>query len=143
MEILLKNPKIWLALVGLAAAIISEFIPGFSINREAVASSIVVLVAYLYGVIRDPGSNAWASLLCSRKFWSAAIGVLALWLTAFKVYPPFGFTYDQITELVTAVSSALIISFAHASAIPNQVNGASPAEVETDPLERVDPPSAG
>lgn len=118
MKTLFENPKFWTAVIALLAMIITASVPSFHIESEQAVAQIVILVAYLYGVIVDPGQNSWLAMLKSRKFWAALIGEVAVWLNAFNLHLPYGISYDQIIEMVTAVVTALILAFAHTKDAP-------------------------
>lgn len=106
------NEKFWGAVIALIVVIIAQFIPSFQLDQEAVAKAVLVIALYAAGVVVDPGAPGWKGVLQSRKFWAAVVAVVANFLTAFQIQLPYGLTYDQITDLITAIVSAMVLNFA-------------------------------
>lgn len=106
------NEKFWGAVIALIVVIVAQFVPNFQLDQEAVSKAVLVIALYAAGVLVDPGAPGWKGILQSRKFWAAAVAVVANFLTAFQIQLPYGLTYEQITDLVTAIASALVLNFA-------------------------------
>jgi hypothetical protein len=106
------NEKFIAALVTLLVVIVAQFVPGFKMDEQQLVQAVLVIGMYAVGTLKDPGAPGLVGALKSRKFWAAVVGVAANFLTAFNVQLPDGLTYDLITELVTGISGALIMSFA-------------------------------
>jgi len=106
------NEKFWGAVIALIVVIVAQFGPTFQLDQDAVAKAGLVIALYAAGVLVDPGAPGWKGIFQSRKFWAAAVAVVANFLTAFQIQLPYGLTYEQITDLVTAIASALVLNFA-------------------------------
>lgn len=100
---ILTSRKFWGAVIALVVVIVAGFVPEFELDGEHAAGLAVVVVSYLIGVAVDPGPGGWRGVIQSRKFWSAAIGFVFIWLDAFHLVLP----YEMDAEMLITI--ALII----------------------------------
>ncbi len=99
MKSVLLSRKFWVALLVLAAVILSVFIPNFELRTEDAAGFAIIAVSYLVGVAVDPGPGGWKGVLQSRKFWAAVVGFLVVWMDAFHIVLPFDLQPDQLISI--------------------------------------------
>lgn len=111
MKALLTSRVFWATLLTLAVLIIAQFTPGFTLDTDATAALLVVVVSYMVGVTIDPGPGGWAGVIKSRKFWSALVAVVMVFLDGFGIVLPLGLTTDILVEVVLLISG-LIVSIA-------------------------------
>lgn len=105
------NKKTVVTLLGMLMMIIASFVPGFKLNVTELASLIIVISAYILALAKDPGQDNWKSLLLSRKFWTALVGVILIMIQSFGKVLPAGMDADMLVGFSTLIGS-LVYSFA-------------------------------
>ncbi len=104
---LLTSRKMW-AIVFLAlVSLIGSRVPGFQMDADQAVAMTVIVVGYIAGVAIDPGKNAgnWRGVIKSRKFWAAFVGLVIVFLDAFKVVVPLGLTSEQLITLAAGLGT--------------------------------------
>ena len=96
--------RFWVSIFTLVVFLILPHFPQFHMDIPTAASLLVVVVAYLVGLTRDPGPGGWAGVLQSRKFWAAAIGFVFVILNGFGIVLVAGLGQDQILVIVITVA---------------------------------------
>lgn len=103
MNTLLTSRKFWIAALALLLVVMQAFFPAFEMDAENATAMLVVIVAYLVGVSVDPGPGGWRGVLRSRKFWSAVIGLVVIFLDGFGVVLPFELSTEQLIALAVTL----------------------------------------
>lgn len=111
MKSLLTSREFWLTLIALFVLIIGQFFPGFKVDTEQLVALVLIVVAYLYGLVQDPGPGGWRGWLQSRKFWTAFVGITLIFLDAFHVILPEGFNSEMLVTVVL-MFAGMIVKFA-------------------------------
>ncbi len=111
MNALLTSREFWVTLFTLAVLIIGQFMPGFKMDIESAAALVVIVVMYLVGIAVDPGPGGWKGVIQSRKFWTAFVGAVLVFLDAFGVILPEGLSLETLVTIV-ALTGGLIANFA-------------------------------
>lgn len=96
--------RFWMSLFTLLFILILPYVPGFHLDIAGAAGFVVIVIAYLVGITKDPGPGGWAGVLQSRKFWAAFIGFVFLILNGFGVLLPSGLGQDQILVIVVTLA---------------------------------------
>lgn len=96
--------RFWVSVFVLLAMLIMPYVPGFKLDAVNAAGFLVIVIAYLIGITKDPGPGGWAGVLQSRKFWAALIGFIFLILNGFGVLLPSGLGQDQILVIVVTLA---------------------------------------
>ncbi len=111
MKKLFTSREFWVTLFTLLVIILTQFIPTFKLPVEDLAGLLVIVITYLAGIAVDPGPGGWKGVIQSRKFWSALVGVVFIFLDAFGVKLPVDLTPELIVTIVL-LASGLIVNFA-------------------------------
>jgi hypothetical protein len=104
--------EFWAALLAIFMLIFSAIFPNFPIDGEQLTAAIVLIIGYIVGTSIEGFPNgkvivtSLASLIRSRKFWSAIVGFGFVLLKAYK--PDFPLTEDQILEVVLVLASYMV-----------------------------------
>jgi hypothetical protein len=93
-----------MSLFTLLLILILPYMPGFHLEVATAAGFVVIIIAYLVGITKDPGPGGWAGVLQSRKFWAAFTGFVFLILDGFGVLLPKGLGQDQILVIVVTLA---------------------------------------
>ena len=96
--------RFWVSVFTLAAILLLPYMPGYHLDAATAAGFLVIVIAYLVGIARDPGPGGWAGVLQSRKFWAAFIGFVFLILDGFGVMLPARLGQDQILVIVVTIA---------------------------------------
>ena len=102
-----QSRKFWGVVLPLVVLAVCQAFPSFHLDTEAATGCIIVIAGYVLSVAVDPGANAgtlWG-VLASRKFWAAAVGLLAMILDGFGLKLPASLPPETIIYLATAVFS--------------------------------------
>lgn len=102
---LVTSRKFVVTLLALIAIVISAANPNFNLDVEAAASMLLLVISYVIAVAVDPGPGGWAGLFKSRKFWSATIGLVVIFLNAAGIQLPFGLETDHLVYIAVALST--------------------------------------
>lgn len=124
--------RFWISVFTLLVILILPYVPGFKLDVANAAGFLVIVIAYLVGITKDPGPGGWAGVLQSRKFWAAFIGFIFLILDGFGVLLPAGLGQDQILVIVVTLAGYI-------SAVAFQVPPPPPIEDEPDNPELPEP----
>jgi hypothetical protein len=104
---MLLSRKFWASLLGIVYIFLDAFhLLPIQLDVAQLASLIVVLSAYVIMVAVDPGAG-WRGLLVSRKFWLALVGIVFIFLDAYHVVLPAGFTADQIVSIAVLIGGVI------------------------------------
>jgi hypothetical protein len=108
---MLATREFWVAVLTLFVLIVGQFMPGFKLDIESAVALGVIVAAYIVGIAVDPGPGwGWRGVIQSRKFWTAAVGIVVIFLDAFGVVLPVDLTPEILVTLVALVGS-LIANF--------------------------------
>lgn len=108
MKTLFTSRKFWVTIFALTVIVVGSFFPSFDLDTETAAGFALVVVAYVIGVSVDPGPGGWKGVILSRKFWTAAVGLVLLLLNAFHITLPFGLTGDMLIEVILVLTSYIV-----------------------------------
>ncbi len=104
---MLLSRKFWATLLGIIYIFLDAFhLLPIQLDVAQMAGLIVILAAYIFMVAMDPG-NGWRGLLVSRKFWLALMGLVMVFLDAYHVVLPAGFTSDQIVSIAVLLGGVI------------------------------------
>ena len=101
---LLTSRRFWATAVGLLGLLGSqvwhvELDQGGLVGYVLVISSLVVGL----GIHAGDSSAKWAALLVDKRFWTAAVGLVVVFLNAFHTTLPYGLTQEQILGICVAL----------------------------------------
>lgn len=104
---MLLSRKFWFSLSGFVFIFLDAFhVWAIKLDLAQMASLVIVIVSYVLMVAVDPG-NGWRGLLVSRKFITAVVGLVIIFLDAFNVVLPAGFTSDQLISLSVLIGGSI------------------------------------
>lgn len=103
MKDLLTSRKFWALILGLIVVLVSAISPAFNIDVDQGAGFAIIIISYIIGVAVDPGPGGWKGVIQSRKFWAAVVGLVILFLDAFKIILPLGLTPDQLILIAVTI----------------------------------------
>jgi hypothetical protein len=96
---MLMSRKFWAAGFGVTVIFLDAFhVWAITLDIGTLASLVVILAAYVLMLAKDPGMG-WRGLLVSRKFWATLVGLAMVFLNAFKIILPAGFSPEQIISI--------------------------------------------
>lgn len=105
MRALLTSRKFWALVIGLAVLLLGQVFPAFALDEEAAVGLVIVVVSYIVGVAVDPGPGGWAGVVQSRKFWTAAVGLVVLVLNGFGIGLPDALPQETIIWLCITIGA--------------------------------------
>jgi hypothetical protein len=107
MQDLFTSKAFWTLVVGLAVMVAGATWPGFTLEQEQAAGLLVLLSGYLISLALDPGPGSLVSLLSSRKFWAALVGLAFVLLPALGIQQPL-FSESQVAEVCVLIASYIL-----------------------------------
>lgn len=103
----ITSRRFWVSLLGFIVVILDAFhVFPAPLDFASMAGFVVIVAAYAIAVAADPG-NGWRGLLVSRKFWSALVGIVVIFLNAFKIGLPAGLSPEQIIGIVIVLTGGI------------------------------------
>ncbi len=102
---MLLSRKFWTSAFGVVVIFLDAFhaLPA-QFDLAQLASFVVIIAAYGLMLAIDPG-RGWRGLLVSRKFWSALVGLVFVFLDAFRVVAPLA--PEQIVSIALLIAGAI------------------------------------
>lgn len=103
MKELLTSRKFWAAVLSLIVILVAAISPAFNLDVDQGAGFAIIIVSYIVGVAVDPGPGGWRGVIQSRKFWAAVVGLLIMFLDAFRIILPLGLTPEQLILIAVTI----------------------------------------
>lgn len=107
---MLSSRRFWLAMISIIVLGVQVVNPAFQIDQEQLTAYLLIIVPAIVGLAIDPGNpvSKWKSLLSSRKFYTALVGLLLVVLNALHLTLPFDLTPDQLIAICMAFGGYIV-----------------------------------
>lgn len=121
---MLSSRRFWLAVISIIVLGVQVVNPAFQINQEQLTAYLLIVVPAIVGLAIDPGNpvNKWKSLLSSRKFYTALVGLLLVILNALQIEVPFNMSSDQLVAVSMAFGGYIIAIALEKKTLPEVVS---------------------